>query len=148
MRRPSWRIASCGCGCTERRTPSRTRRPTRSSSESGPRHGTSRAPASGYPLQVGGPMSGTATTCVPAPPPRTVAAALPVCEHPYHPSMETLVEALEPKQLLLLLDNCEHLVEACAHLSETLLRSCPRLRTLATSREPLGIGGEQTYGVP
>src|SRR5205807_6992330 len=52
------------------------------------------------------------------------------------------------KRLLLLLDNCEHLVAACAELAETLLQTCPLLRILATSREPLGIAGEQPYRVP
>jgi non-specific serine/threonine protein kinase len=52
------------------------------------------------------------------------------------------------KQLLLLLDNCEHLIAACAHLAATLLRSCQNIRILATSRERLGIAGELTYRVP
>ena len=52
------------------------------------------------------------------------------------------------KQLLLLLDNCEHLVDACATLADTLVRQCPGVRILATSREALGITGEQAYRVP
>ena len=52
-----------------------------------------------------------------------------------------LVEHLGPTERLLVLDNCEHLVEACAGLTEALLRACPRLRLVATSREPLGVAG-------
>jgi predicted ATPase/DNA-binding XRE family transcriptional regulator len=59
-----------------------------------------------------------------------------------------LVAHLEPEQLLLVLDNCEHLVEACAELGARLLRACPRLRILATSREPLSIAGEGVWPVP
>ena len=59
-----------------------------------------------------------------------------------------LVEYLAARKLLLVLDNCEHLVESVAVLAETLLRSCPGLRIVATSREPLGIGGEAVFRVP
>ena len=51
-------------------------------------------------------------------------------------------------QLLVLLDNCAHVIGACAKLADALLRGCPNLALLATSREPLGIGGEQVYRVP
>ena len=61
---------------------------------------------------------------------------------------ETLTDALRPKSLLLVWDNCEHMVDACAHLAETLLRACPGLRLLATSREALEIGGEAVLPVP
>ncbi|MEV6099862.1 protein kinase [Nocardia sp. NPDC051981] len=61
--------------------------------------------------------------------------------------LDTLVEALEPYDLLLVLDNCEHVVDAAAKLSEALLRACPNVRILATSREALGIGGETVYPV-
>ena len=54
---------------------------------------------------------------------------------------------LGDKEMLLVLDNCEHLIEAAARLTEYLLRSCPRLRVLATSREPLGIAGEVVWQV-
>src|SRR5206468_1811929 len=50
--------------------------------------------------------------------------------------------------VLLVLDNCEHLIYACAQLTETLLRACPSLAVVATSREPLGIAGETTWRVP
>ena len=57
-----------------------------------------------------------------------------------------LIEFLCSRQLLLVLDNCEQVVEAAAKLTETLLRACPELRILATSRERLGIGGERCCG--
>ncbi len=62
--------------------------------------------------------------------------------------VEVLVEFLAPRSLLLLLDNCEQVVDGVAKLSETLLRAAPRLRILATSREPIGIGGEAILRVP
>lgn len=61
---------------------------------------------------------------------------------------ERLIEALGTRSLLLVLDNCEHLLDSCAALSERLLSSCPSLRILATSRQALGVTGEQTYAVP
>jgi predicted ATPase/DNA-binding SARP family transcriptional activator/DNA-binding CsgD family transcriptional regulator len=80
--------------------------------------------------------------------PQAVAAALQVPEHPGQPLTDTLVEALEAKESLLVMDNCEHLVEAAARLVDTLLDSCPHLGVLATSREPLGITGEVNWVVP
>ncbi len=62
--------------------------------------------------------------------------------------LDMLVDYVQSKALLLVLDNCEHLVEACAHLAGALLRACPNLKILATSREVLGIAGEVTYPVP
>src|SRR5205085_1894013 len=64
------------------------------------------------------------------------------------PVLATLTDYLRDKQILLILDNCEHMVLACAQLAESLLRSCPKLRILASSREGLGIGGETTWRVP
>jgi predicted ATPase/DNA-binding CsgD family transcriptional regulator len=61
---------------------------------------------------------------------------------------EALLEYLEPKEMLLLLDNCEHLIEACAGLVDDLLRSCPGLKILATSREALRVPGERSWIVP
>lgn len=58
-----------------------------------------------------------------------------------------LVDYLRDKRLLLVLDNCEHLVGACAALVARVLPECPKVQVLATSREPLGIGGECTYTV-
>ncbi len=59
-----------------------------------------------------------------------------------------LADHLAQRRVLLILDNCEHLVDSCAELSDALLRACPELRILATSRQPLGINGEATLVVP
>ena len=75
----------------------------------------------------------------------TVAAALDLRQEPGRPLAATLASFLRPKQLLLILDNCEHVVAACARLAESLLRACPQLRILASSREPLGIAGETAW---
>lgn len=79
---------------------------------------------------------------------KSVAALLQVSEKPERPVVETLVDALRSKHLLLILDNCEHLVQACALLVDTLLAACPHLRILATSRQLLGITGERGWRVP
>ncbi|HSL28089.1 MAG TPA: tetratricopeptide repeat protein [Anaerolineales bacterium] len=63
-------------------------------------------------------------------------------------SLEILQDHLRSQTALLILDNCEHLIEACAQISEDLLRACPKLRILASSREALGIPGEVSYRVP
>ncbi len=80
--------------------------------------------------------------------PTAVATALDVAEQPGRALIETLKSYLQPRSLLLVLDNCEHLVTACAELADVLLRTCPTLRILATSREPLGIPGETLWRVP
>lgn len=80
--------------------------------------------------------------------PQTVASAWDVREQPGRPLMATLSDYLRPKTLLLILDNCEHLVDACAQLATTLLGACPRLKILASSREALGVAGETAYRVP
>jgi non-specific serine/threonine protein kinase len=80
--------------------------------------------------------------------PQTVAFALGVREQPGRAITETLSDYLCAKELLLVLDNCEHLLDACAQLAETLLRSCPRLHILATSRQALGLAGEIAWLVP
>ncbi|MGH2350342.1 MAG: AAA family ATPase, partial [Chloroflexota bacterium] len=77
-----------------------------------------------------------------------VAAALAVRTTGQQQPTAALLEALRARQLLLLLDNCEHLLPACAELVETLLRACPHLEVVATSREPLGISGETVWRVP
>ena len=59
-----------------------------------------------------------------------------------------VANAIAAHDVLVVLDNCEHLVEACASAVDYLLRTCPRLRVLATSREPLGVGGEVVWRVP
>ena len=78
----------------------------------------------------------------------TVAAALGVTEEKGRPLFDTLVSYLRSRQLLLLLDNCEHLMAAVPELAGALLRHCPDLHILATSREPLGIAGEVVWLAP
>ncbi|HYU36510.1 MAG TPA: protein kinase [Gemmatimonadales bacterium] len=80
--------------------------------------------------------------------PHHVADALGVRRDGIRSAGDALLEALRDWEALLVLDNCEHLVEACARLAEALLRGCPRLRIMATSREALGIGGERAWLVP
>ena len=80
--------------------------------------------------------------------PQVVAAALGVREQAGRSVVQTLQEFLQTRALLLVLDNCEHLVAACAALADGLLRACPDLRILATSREALGIAGETTWRIP
>jgi predicted ATPase/DNA-binding CsgD family transcriptional regulator len=77
-----------------------------------------------------------------------VADVLGVRQERGRPMLGTLVEAVGGQSLLVLLDNCEHVLGACAKLADALLRSCPNLALMATSREPLGIGGERVYRVP
>jgi predicted ATPase/DNA-binding SARP family transcriptional activator len=79
--------------------------------------------------------------------PAAVLAALEV-EQGTRTAIVALLDSLRERDLLLVLDNCEHLVDACAGLTETLLQSCPRLRILATSREALGVRGERAWLVP
>jgi predicted ATPase/DNA-binding SARP family transcriptional activator len=64
------------------------------------------------------------------------------------PLMDKLIDYLRGKELLLVLDNCEHLIESCAQLVESVLRAAPRVRILATSREHLGVNGEVLLPVP
>jgi predicted ATPase/DNA-binding CsgD family transcriptional regulator len=78
----------------------------------------------------------------------TVADVLGVREQLGRPALETVVEAVGGRRLLVVLDNCEHVIGACAKLADALLRNCPNLALLATSREPMGIGGEYVYRVP
>jgi predicted ATPase/DNA-binding CsgD family transcriptional regulator len=80
--------------------------------------------------------------------PKAVAEALEVPERPGEPLADTLAEVLSNGELLLILDNCEHLLEASARLVDKLLDSCPHLSILATSREALGVEGEGRWPVP
>lgn len=80
--------------------------------------------------------------------PQSVAAALGLPEEPGRPLLQTLQTWAGSRQFLLVLDNCEHLISACAALVEALLVACPALTVLATSREVLRIDGEQVYLVP
>lgn len=74
--------------------------------------------------------------------PKTVAATFHLSERIDQPVLLSLTDFLHPRQALLILDNCEHLVEAVARLVAALLRACPRLQILATSRESPGVPGE------
>lgn len=80
--------------------------------------------------------------------PQAVARTLGVKEQPGQPLTDTLAETLRTKRTLLVLDNCEHLLDGAARLVDALLDSCPHLRILATSREALGIAGEVRWTVP
>jgi predicted ATPase/transcriptional regulator with XRE-family HTH domain len=80
--------------------------------------------------------------------PQTVANTIGLREQGARSMIEALIDYLRQKQLLIVFDNCEHLVEACAHLGISLLQSCPQVRLLATSREKLGIPGEALFRVP
>jgi predicted ATPase/DNA-binding SARP family transcriptional activator len=77
-----------------------------------------------------------------------IAAALGMRETPSHSATELLMHHLHDRSTLLILDNCEHVVEECAALVDVLLKSCARLTILATSREALGVGGERAWLVP
>jgi len=79
--------------------------------------------------------------------PQAVAVVLGVDERPSVPTQHLLARALAGRTLLVI-DNCEHLIDACARFISELLQACPALRVIATSRQPLGIGGEQTWRVP
>lgn len=80
--------------------------------------------------------------------PNAVMTALELREEAGRAPLDALTDFLRAKKLLLILDNCEHLVEACARLAHHLLTHCPDLKILASSREGLGVAGEVTYQVP
>jgi len=80
--------------------------------------------------------------------PQAIAAVFGVPEQPGRPVADALADALAHREALLVLDNCEHMVAAAAEIADALLRSCPSLRFLATSREPLSTAGEVTWLVP
>jgi len=79
---------------------------------------------------------------------QTVASTLRVTEQQGRGLVDALVEYLRPRRLLIVLDDCEHVLASSARVADLLLRGCPSLRILATSREALGIGGEILYPVP
>jgi len=79
---------------------------------------------------------------------QTVAQALGAREEPGREITQTLAERLKSQRALLILDNCEHVLTPCARLADALLRACPQVKILATSREGLGIAGEQQFRVP
>jgi non-specific serine/threonine protein kinase len=74
--------------------------------------------------------------------------AIGIKEEPKKTPEESLVDYLKDKEILIILDNCEHLINACADLTERLLSSCPKLKILATSREALNCSGEQIFRIP
>lgn len=80
--------------------------------------------------------------------PQSIASVLGIREQTGEAVSDVLMHYLHEKELLLILDNCEHLVDMCAKMAEQLLRACPKLRILASSREALGIAGEVPYRVP
>ena len=77
-----------------------------------------------------------------------IISTLGVREESTRPIAQTLIDYLRSKKLLLLFDNCEHLISACAQVADTLLQACPELHILSTTREALGISGENQYYVP
>lgn len=79
---------------------------------------------------------------------QTIATTLGLSEHPGRPLLMTLEYYLRSRHLLLILDNCEHLIEECARVMDSLLRTSKGLHVLATSRESLAISGEVNFRVP
>ena len=80
--------------------------------------------------------------------PVAVARALGLPDQPGRSTVDTLMRLIDDRQMLMVLDNCEHLLDATASLAVELLAACPALRVLATSREPTGVPGEVTFVVP
>ena len=80
--------------------------------------------------------------------PSAISEVLGITSRAGRPVLETLLDALELQYVLIVLDNCEHLIGACAEVANAILLRCPRVHLMATSREPLGIGGETIYRVP
>jgi len=80
--------------------------------------------------------------------PQSLLTTLGLSEQAGRSTLAIISDFLQPKRALLILDNCEHLIQACAQLVETLLRACPTLHILATSREALNVPGETLYLVP
>jgi predicted ATPase/class 3 adenylate cyclase len=78
----------------------------------------------------------------------TIASVFHLRELQGVPLIDTVTDYLRGKELLLVLDNCEHLIETCAQLAEHFLQNCPKLKIIASSREALGIDGETVYRVP
>jgi predicted ATPase len=78
----------------------------------------------------------------------TILEVLGMATGPGQPPLDALVTSLASQQALIVLDNCEHLIGACSKVADAILRYCPEIRLLATSREPLGIAGEAIYRVP
>jgi predicted ATPase/class 3 adenylate cyclase len=79
---------------------------------------------------------------------QAVCTVLDVTPHVNTLALNVLTDYLRSKKILLVMDNCEHLIDACAQLCDSLLHACPDLRIIASSREALGINGENAYRVP
>src|SRR5260370_13316883 len=80
--------------------------------------------------------------------PQSVASTRGLLEQPERALTDTITDFLRPRRALLVLDNCEHLIHACAMLAQILLATCPHLHILATSREAFGVPGETLWPVP
>ena len=80
--------------------------------------------------------------------PLTVAVAFGLPDQPGRSTMDALTRFVADRQMLVVLDNCEHLLDACAALMMALLEACPGLTLLTTSREPIGVAGEVSWRVP
>jgi predicted ATPase/class 3 adenylate cyclase/DNA-binding CsgD family transcriptional regulator len=80
--------------------------------------------------------------------PVTTARALGLPDQPGRSTMDTLTRFVADRQMLVVLDNCEHLLDASAALVVAMLEACPRLTLMATSREPIGVAGEVSWRVP
>jgi predicted ATPase len=79
---------------------------------------------------------------------KAITEILSIKEAPNKPIIDTLIENIKDKSLLILLDNCEHLIQVCAEIADKLLQSVKGIRILATSREALNIPGEVVWGIP
>jgi len=77
-----------------------------------------------------------------------IGGALRIPAQPGRPALDVLADALGPQDMLIVLDNCEHLIDSCAKTAEAILQRCPKVHLIVTSREPLGIAGETIYRVP
>src|SRR5579871_5363029 len=80
--------------------------------------------------------------------PQAIASSVGIHDLPAEALIETLARALQSKRLLLVLDNCEHVLAACQSVAYRLLQSCASVRIMATSRQPLDIPGETAWRVP
>jgi class 3 adenylate cyclase len=80
--------------------------------------------------------------------PSAIASSLRLREEPGRPLLATITDYLKERVVLLLIDNCEHVLDDAAHVVDTILRACPKVKIVATSREALGVGGEQSYRIP
>jgi non-specific serine/threonine protein kinase len=79
--------------------------------------------------------------------PAAISQALRLPQPPEGTSAQIIAKQLVKRELLLIVDNCEHLVDACALLAEALANGCPRSRVMATSREPLSVNGETVVAI-